>query len=233
MGDALNLGGADQTMGGTVVGNANGIITPCAILGMTTKRSVVILGDSRQAGYRDDFQAANGGWGEFGTAFAGQYGYTNLGLSGHTAAQYVNAHALRDELVQYASDVVNAYGVNDIFVNHSTAAQLKALNATIAGYYPTKRVYRATLDPETSSTNNFIDLLNQTLRNGSDEAQRLLYNADVRNDAAYFDCAGVSESSLNSGKWRIDGTANKYTSDGIHPSPTLYRLYSFSLPAAA
>ncbi len=234
MGDALNLGGTDQTMGGTVTNNANGIITPAAIIGLTSKRSVAILGDSRQAGFHDDFQAANGGWGELGTAFAAQYAYTDLGLSSHTAFQFTGAHALRDDIVQWATDVVNAYGVNDLFLNHNTAAQVEALQTAIRGYYPTKRYYLATLDPETTSTDSWATTTNQTSVNATDEAQRIIYNTDVRATAlgfnGYFDCAAVSESSLNSGKWKVDGTANKYTSDGIHPSPFCYRLYSFSLP---
>jgi lysophospholipase L1-like esterase len=34
--------------------------------------------------------------------------------------------------------------------------------------------------------------------------------------------ADVVESARNSGKWKVDGTANKWTSDGLHPSPYAY-----------
>lgn len=67
-----------------------------------------------------------------------------------------------------------------------------------------------------------------------DDAPATDENTDVRaNSLGYtgsFDCAAVSESSLNSGKWKVDGTTFKYTTDGTHHSPFCYGLYSFALP---
>ena len=37
-----------------------------------------------------------------------------------------------------------------------------------------------------------------------------------------LELADVVESSRNSGKWKVDGTANKWTADGIHPSTYAY-----------
>lgn len=34
----------------------------------------------------------------------------------------------------------------------------------------------------------------------------------------YFETADAVETARNSGKWKVDGTANKYTSDGVHPN---------------
>ena len=231
-GDAIVQNGTDQTMGGTIVSNANFLMPPCAIVGATSKRSVVIIGDSRTAGVGDNFQAANGGWGEMRSGLA-QYAGVNCGISGTSAAQYLaSAGPLRAELIGYCTDVVDAYGVNDIFVFGRSNAQLKADQAAIRALYPTKRFFVTTLDPETTSTDNWATLVNQTPR--AQEAVRVAYNTDVRANAlgstGFFECAAVSESSLNSGLFKVDGTAFKYTADGTHQSSFCYRLYSFALP---
>ena len=233
LGDATTQGGTDQTMGGTVLNTANILIPTLAIIGMTSKRAVAVIGDSRQAGTGDDYQAANGSWGEMPTGL-NQYAWIDLGLPSDQSAQYLStAGPLRAQLIGYCSDVVNAYGTNDLFVAAKTAAQLKTSQTAIAALYPTKKLWLTTIDPETSSTDSWATLGNQTVF--GNEAARVTYNTDVRGGnvpgyLGYFDAAAVSESALNSGKWKVDGTANKYTVDGIHQSAFCYRLYSFTLP---
>lgn len=43
-----------------------------------------------------------------------------------------------------------------------------------------------------------------------------------------FDVASVVESGLNSGKWKVDGTANTWTADGVHPSQYAYQQIASS-----
>ena len=233
LGEACSQGGTNQTMGGIVPNNANLLLPFLGIFGPTKKRSIVIIGDSRQAGFDDNFLAANGAYGEMPTGL-NQYGWINLGISGAQGSQYLSsAGPLRAQIIGFCTDLVNAYGVNDIFIGGASNAALKATQTSIATLYPTKRSFLTTIDPETNSTDNWATLVNQTVH--AQEAVRVAYNTDVRAGTVpgyigSFDCAAVSESSLNSGKWKVDGTANKYTLDGVHQSPFCYRLYSFALP---
>lgn len=39
---------------------------------------------------------------------------------------------------------------------------------------------------------------------------------------AVFDVADIFETARNSGRWKTDGTAGKWTADGIHPTQHAY-----------
>ncbi|MBS7541995.1 SGNH/GDSL hydrolase family protein [Ancylobacter oerskovii] len=109
------------------------------------------------------------------------------------------------------------------------------------------RLFQTTLTPETNSTDSWATLENQTARTNfsiSGSGVREQLNDWLRDGApllagvpvaagtvgalragetdhplhGVFDVADVVESSRNSGKWKVDGTAGKYTADGIHPT---------------
>jgi len=230
MGDALALPGTDMTMGGTIVGNVNGLLTPCAIFGYTSKPNYITLGNSLNAGAGDSFQAVNGAYGVIAHAMS-QYAYSNWGQSGKTAAQYVNAHALRDAIINRCgplTTIVNALGLNDIFVDGTSSATLIGYQNQIRNLYPDKKFMITSLTPETTSTDSWATLANQTVK--AQEAQRVAYNTAVRLNALGFtgayDVAAVVESALNSGKWKVDGTAFKWTGDGTHPSDFAYNVFN-------
>jgi lysophospholipase L1-like esterase len=234
LGEAQTFPGTDQTMGGTVVSNINGLAVPCSIIGLTTKRSVAIIGDSRQAGASDNFSTVLGNYGTVAHGIGQSYGYTNLGVSGKTTTSFLAAHALRDDLIQYCSDVVNALGVNDVFVSGLTSAALQTNLGTIRALYPTKRYIVTTLDPETTSIDQWVTTYNQTVR--AQEAVRVSFNGAVRANAlgydGYLDCSAITELGAT-GKWKVDGiTPLKYTVDGTHHSPFAYALFdgAFTLP---
>jgi len=112
-------------------------------------------------------------------------------------------------------------------------------------------VFQTTITPSTTSTDSFATLANQTaalsfstagngtreqlndwLRDGgpirdgvaaaigAPDAIRSSHNAHPL--SGVLEMADTVESSRNSGKWKVDGTALKWTGDGIHPSNYAY-----------
>lgn len=113
------------------------------------------------------------------------------------------------------------------------------------------RVFQTTITPSTTSTDSFATLANQTAAgsfstagNGTREQLNdwLRDGAPIKDGLAaaiaapdairsghaahplfgVLEMADTVESSRNSGKWKIDGTAFKWTGDGIHPSNFAY-----------
>lgn len=113
------------------------------------------------------------------------------------------------------------------------------------------RVFQTTITPSTTSSDSFASLANQTaaaffsiagngtreqlndwLRDGApmkDNVAAIIAAVDaIRAGHTAHPLAGVAEladaveSSRNSGKWKTDGTAYKWTGDGIHPSNYAY-----------
>ena len=121
-----------------------------------------------------------------------------------------------------------------------------------------KRVIQATLLPWVSSTDGGVTLVNQTPANATNEASRLVWNAWFRDGAplvagapaatgttdpaairaghadhplwAVADAAALVESSLNSGKYRVD--QGPIIGDGLHPAPGAHALIGTGLPTS-
>jgi hypothetical protein len=109
------------------------------------------------------------------------------------------------------------------------------------------RIFQTTLTPSCTSTDSFATLANQSaaanfsisgngtreqlndwLRDGAPmlagAAAPIGTSTAIRNGHAahplysVLDMADAVESARNSGRWRVDGTAFKWTGDGLHPS---------------
>lgn len=90
-----------------------------------------------------------------------------------------------------------------------------------------KHVFTATTDPRTTSSDSWATVANQTVTTATTNS--LLRNQALRGGTwasydSYIDFSPITESSLDSGKWISDGTANKFTGDGVHASPYLINL---------
>jgi hypothetical protein len=208
--------------------NANFTYAPSAIIGTTSSgtKSVLILGDSRPSGLGDSYTRADGSYGNAGGAL-NAYPWAQMVQWGGKASDYLaGAGALQAELAAYATDIVSQLAANDLFAL-ATAASIITSQASIRALYPSKRFHLCTVEPKSSSTDSFATLANQTT--DACNAQLQLYNAAVLANSMGYDTplnfATVGESSVGSGKWRVDGTANKYVLDGIHQSPFCYGLY--------
>ncbi len=193
---------------------------PLAILGLTKKSTIVLLGDSIAEGYDDttDYYRGNGGY--MLRSLEEKHAIISLAKSGDSAFKWLTNNSKRAALIQFTSHMVIEYGSNDLTSGRSAAA-LQADIETIINAYK-KPTHVCTVGPCTNSSNGWIDAAGQTPY--ASEPQRLLFNNVVRAGAVkgaigYFDVADALETFRNSGLWVTNGVANYYTDDGVHPSP--------------
>ncbi len=234
-GDAQQSGGTNMH---SVANNGTNVTFPALIVANTTKRSILGVGDSRFVGLQDQTDAGRkGNNGDFETAFSPNYGTIRYGATGLTAGNFNASHALAVTLGGYVTDVVYNLGINDIIAGTS-AASLAALTAANIAFFTALglRVWLTTLQPaEVTTTDFYATTGNQTV--GAHNAARVTYNNMIRSGsiagaAGYFEFADLVESARDSGKYKVDGTANKYTSDGAHLTPfaTSLAVGQFVLP---
>jgi hypothetical protein len=128
----------------------------------------------------------------------------------------------------YCTHVISEFPFNDI-KSGVGASVVETRMQTLAGLW-SKKIYLTTIEPDTASSDSWATLGNQTPF--AQESDRVAYNTWVRGTPSgfngYFDVASAVESSLNSGLWKVDGTANKYVgpSDGVHETKAGYILIS-------
>lgn len=223
-GDALNVGVSglsDQTMSGTITNNNTRGFWPAAILATTSSPSVVILGDSIGAGFGDSVDVS-GDIGSIARSIGSSFGYTNMSASGATAKGVVDNNTLRVPVASSASHVIVQLGVNDIFGNHRTPADLTSYVSTIKNLFPGKKIILVTITPDTTSTDGWVTVGNQTTLNSTDEASKVTYNTSVRAGVSgvlnFAEIADVAESARNSGLWKANSTG-----DGVHPNASMYQ----------
>ena len=225
----------DKTMGGTI--EAQSIISsigPIAVIGRTKKSAICILGDSRSVGQGDvmDNTLATG---NVARSLGAGVAYAHLGRAGEKVADLATSNSRRVALAQaYCSDVILAEGINDIN-GGATADDVKGNVETVVSEFGALPVYVCTIEPRTTSTDNWSTLENQTL--SANNAERVTHNDRVRagsivGAAGYFDLADAVESSRNSGLWRVNGSAFGFTGDGLHQSPNGYRVQALQLPVS-
>lgn len=213
--------------GTTSVSNlGGGYYPPLAIEALLVKPQpcIEIGGDSILSGANDTLDAK--GYGSYGErSLSNTLPWFRDSMGGTSAQQVVarmdgiNATVLSSGI----TDSVLGWGRNDIFSSSRTAAQLKADIATIAAprIRAGIRVWVTTIPPYTSGT--YTSSAGQTIVSSTNEAQRVIYNADIRaNYAAYgyagvIDMAAQLEDASNPGKWANSGGL-ALTNDGVHPN---------------
>jgi len=98
-----------------------------------------------------------------------------------------------------------------------------------------KYVFTDTTDPYTTSTDSWATSGNQTLSTYSNvmiQRNQALAAGTWATYDFFIDQRPNTESSINSGKWVTNGTANYTTGDGIHASPQLIPLKASTAAAA-
>lgn len=218
LGEASVYPGTDQTMSGTITSTGYALCQPCMIVGRTAKKNVLIIGDSLQSA-TGSMTNPNGAYAQLPNAL-NDYAWAVMPMPGLRASQFLSGvGAEQDTIASYPTDIVSGFGMND-FGEPVSAATLLARQETIRQRYLSKVFHLATVNANTTSTDSWATLGNQTVQ--SFEAAKVTYNTAVRAGIAgygsFYECAGVTETALNSGKWKSDGTAFKYTVDGVHPS---------------
>ena len=251
-GDACTFGTTnavtDQTMGGTVVhtGGASGfdMLTPTAIIGTTNRPTYFVIGDSRVDGggtlISGQQTATNPCVGEIGPSFYNaNVGFIISAIGMDMLSNWSSGlYTLSPGLAMYCSDVVSNHSIND-FTTGSSAATLIANHQTLraSSAFAGKRYWTCTVAPDTASTDDWRTLANQTIF--AQDPARVAYNTAVRAGLpgmyGYFDIAAKVESSLNSGKWKVNGDGHYMTADGVHESTRATALITstpFGLPLA-
>lgn len=217
-GDAIIQTATNMTMNGTMTDAGTGLsMWPAAIRAMTTRRTLAIVGDSRNvtgAGIAD----AKGEQGEIGRSLGQLYGHVNVALAGEAAASFLANHTNRALVANYATDIIYSYGINDVTIG-TAAATMIATDASIAALFPGKNFVYCTMPPRTNSSDNWTTLAGQSSPGGSYvDAIRGAVNASRRGRARFLEIADPLEPFRDAGKWQVDGTPFKYTLDGTHES---------------
>lgn len=225
-GEATQTGATvpNVVMGGAISSNATYLSTPSAILAMTKKPSLLLVGDSRVVGLKDlPATSRTGDSGEFARALGGSFGYICCAMSGESAQGFWGQGAVRRSLKQYTSHVICNYGINDLNSGGFNLAQMQTVYGNIWATLgaPAFPVYQATLPPMTTSTDSWATVANQTSL-GAWEATRVATNNWIRTQgdiklAGILDITLALESSKDSGKW-MPGYVGP--ADGVHENAT-------------
>jgi hypothetical protein len=220
----------DKTLGGAIADcSASLAFRPAAIIGPTTKASVVVFGDSISSGITDVLNSAGDG-GAVERWLGANFGYSNMSKPGGTIQNFVSGtkSQRRRELIPFATHAIFALSNNDIWQNNRTSAQLEADWATGWAFVTSqstngvaKAAFQMTTMPRTTSTDAWATTVNQTVTNSTNSATRLTTNTHLRSASlagitGYFEMAYPIESSNDSNLWN----APNYTKDGTHPDLT-------------
>lgn len=217
---------ASKVMGGTIATSGTGSLTlsipPYAIVGMTNRISVGIVGDSIAAGVYDKPEIAND-TGIIARKIGPVFAYMKLCMSGEALSNFIGVNgAKRRARLQYCSHIISNHGRNGLGAG---AAAVAADHTTLADMFPTKPLFNCTILPGTTSTDVWTTLENQTVM--ASEAQRLVYNRNSRGGlipgvAGCFDLANVLENAYDGGKWPA-GYIITADSAGVHPTTAAYQ----------
>jgi hypothetical protein len=218
---------SNLTMSGTVTDLNNGSgsqysFHPLAIIGMTTKPSVMCIGDSRCWGVGDSYDTTCD-LGEICRSIGKMFAYVNFGVPADQANLFVASNAKRLAMAQYASHIVSEYGVNDMYVAGRTATATLASLAQVRAQFPNKPFFQSTISSVTSSSDSWTTTANQTI-NGNVGPYLAAVNDGIRAGnggiTGYFDVADQTMSSRDSLLWSVTGGA--HTADGLHANALGY-----------
>lgn len=222
---------SDPTLTGIITNNQpTWGFPPVAVLGMTTNASVIVVGDSIGFGVQDieDGSSTITGYdGKRGiiTRSLGSVPFLNLSNASEIAQGWAISHPAKAQMAPKGSELIDEQGTNDIYVNNRTAAQVwsdKQAIWTLAR--PGQKIYASCLIPDTTSTDGFLTLANQTPVTGN--TARVTFNTTGRSGVSgmtgFYDTCIALESSQNSGLTIVTPTP-PYTT-GIHPTVSGYAL---------
>ncbi len=204
----------DLTMGGSFATATNIMQAPCAIIGVTSKPSVWLAGDSRMQGIKDTGDAS-GNVGEGARSIGNQFAYINAGVASDRVQLAAANYTRRLALAQYCTHVVSNYGINDNRSNggNRTSAQVITDLNTFAGLFGGKPFYQCTIPSYTSSTDGWTTTANQSTAINTNHAQLLVLNDSIRGGSINA-CWGVFDLyniCTPTGVW-----VPNFTDDGLH-----------------
>jgi hypothetical protein len=185
-GEGFNYGVSgivDQTLGGTVI-NKDSIdcVYPLAIIGITNRASVAIIGDSRGYGQNDTNSDSTGDRGEIARSVGPNYAYINLSVPGDKAQTWIANSTQRRLVAAYCNRYPVQLGINDLTASR-TSAQLITDFATIFGLLGGKK-YPVTIPPKSTSSDSWATTANQTV-DAASNVNRISFNGSVRSGLSW------------------------------------------------
>jgi hypothetical protein len=196
--------------------SANRMSGPVAVVAVSTIRATCLIADSRSAGVNQPGNSTTM-LGNLDPSIGPAMASLNLGVAGQKAGDLPTNGTRRLAIANaYFTDAIVELGINDLRVDAITSVQLLARRQMIFGLLSGLRLWGTTLEPVTTSTDNWTTTANQTVL--ASEPQRVAFNTAIRagetGTAGYFEVADFFESARNSGLWNV--TFGSMTSDGIH-----------------
>lgn len=216
---------ANTTMSDWVGANSAVSVRPCAILATTRKGTVYVLGDSRSVGtigstISNIEQGEKAG--EICRSLGYEVGHINGGRFGHSLVNFRGNNSRQAQLFQYVTDIIIQIGVNDPATR--SLAQMQSDTQYVRDLSG-KRCWLTTKPPRATSTDSFATLANQTPF--AQASVLSAYNDWVRSlpsgFVGFFEIGDVLEDT-RSGKWKVNGSPNYVTSDGVHEVSNGYAL---------
>ena len=225
----------DNTATGAITGmfGGNFVYGFTEAVGYTDKPTVLIIGDSREAGAGDVTGYGTNCLGASERALGtGNIAFVNVSCSGAPTWQFAyNSPAKLKDIANRVSHIIIAGGINDIN-GGNTAAQTKTnFEAVIAAWNPSgkKPTFILTVDPYTTGT--YDTAAGQTIWDSAKEVIRVAHNLQVRQCSLVgqwgcFDTAIQVEDPAAPGKWKSPG----YTTEGLHGSTLAAISKTLSMP---
>lgn len=228
--------GADTAPGAWTTTNTMSITTAYTpmVVGRHVQEDAVAVfahGDSITAGASDAGASPTGhAWlGRALGLFAKKPGFFNFGVSG----SMIHAGNTDPRLVPfygYCNVGFTGAGTNDFNFNGTSVSVATALSrqAAVIGRMKNNGIRKVgimCLLPRTNSSDSWATLENQTFNGWSPGANPDIYNQTIRSGG--YDGVILHDAvraSADPYKWIVDGTANKYTTDGIHPRQVSYAM---------
>ena len=230
--DQYEISATDKSMSGTIATpttNAGALgYRPTAIIGNTTKRTFLLLGDSITEGcVNQGAQPASIGAfadhadslydvGHYSRPLAASgYAYANLGIGSDRLAWMVASNTKRLNLLQYVTDVITAYGYNDFVLGSANSltvcSNMRTLGTSIKSAGKRLWVATVTVTGATSSSGFWLSGADQ---NNASFQQRIGYNKMVRQMGFPGQVGCIDnqylETALDSGLWKALGGGNAY-----------------------
>jgi hypothetical protein len=136
---------------------------PLAILGLTSKPTVALIGDSRGAGLGDDYFDGSGFVGNMERSIGPNFAYLQLSRGGEAVTSLTANSTRRLQLAGLCSHVIENLGGNDIFgqISYQTLNPYKYLFWNQLAK-PQNRIFTMTIDPATTSSDFWTSTANQT-----------------------------------------------------------------------
>lgn len=221
----------NKTMSGTIGAGTTSSAPMIAIIGTSTKNSVITVGDSKLnlvslTSLLETTSTSGAGYvGEIVGSFPDEtIPFVNLTRPGGQAQNFDTFFVKEKLLLPFASDYVNEFGINDIFIGGRTSSQVAADNATInaeiLAAHPHAGIMMTTIGPKATSVTGAWNSTGDQTTNGSNST-RITYNNLVRassitgQDNGFAEVAWNLESAHDSGLWRVHPTLFRTVVDGV------------------